>query len=319
GAGFIGSHLTERLLQVDHEVTVLDNLSTGHYENIAHLDGHPRLHFVVGTILNESLVDKLVERCDVVFHLAAAVGVELIIKKPLESLMTNIRGSEVVLEMVHRYRKKVLIASTSEIYGKNTNGPLREDTDRILGSPLKSRWSYSTSKAVDEILAYVYWKEKGVPTVIVRLFNTVGPRQSGAYGMVIPRFVSQALKGEPLVVHGSGKQSRCFLHVKDVVNALVKLIEHPRAVGDVFNLGSQEEVTIEALANLVIRLTKSPSRAVYVPYEEAYEEGFEDMPRRVPDTSKVRGLIGFQPTMNLEEIIQSVVDSMRQPFPAPAK
>ncbi|MBI3082940.1 MAG: NAD-dependent epimerase/dehydratase family protein [Candidatus Omnitrophica bacterium] len=305
GAGFIGSHLTERLLQVDHEVTVLDNLSTGHYENIAHLDGHPRLHFVVGTILNESLVDKLVERCDVVFHLAAAVGVELIIKKPLESLMTNIRGSEVVLEMVHRYRKKVLIASTSEIYGKNTNGPLREDTDRILGSPLKSRWSYSTSKAVDEILAYVYWKEKGVPTVIVRLFNTVGPRQSGAYGMVIPRFVSQALKGEPLVVHGSGKQSRCFLHVKDVVNALVKLIEHPRAVGDVFNLG--------------IRIAKSASRIEYLPYEDAYEEGFEDMPRRVPDTSKVRDLIGFQPTMNLEEIIQSVVDSMRQPFPAPAK
>jgi len=318
GAGFIGSHMAERLLQAGHEVTLLDNLSTGRYENIAHLDGHPRLRFVVGTILNETLVDKLVERCDVIFHLAAAVGVELIIQKPLESLMTNIRGSEVILEMAHRYRKKVLIASTSEIYGKNINGPLREDTDRVLGSPLKSRWSYSTSKAVDEILAYVYWKEKGVPTVIVRLFNTVGPRQSGAYGMVLPRFVSQALSGEPLLVHGSGKQSRCFLHVTDVVNALVKLIEHPRAVGDVFNLGSQEEVTIEALAALVIRLTKSSSRIVYVPYEEAYEEGFEDMPRRVPDTSKVRDLIGFQPTMNLEEIIQSVVDSMRHSLPAPA-
>lgn len=318
GAGFIGSHLAERLLQADHEVTLLDNLSTGRYENIAHLDGHPRLRFVVGTILNETLVDKLVERCDVIFHLAAAVGVELIIQKPLESLMTNIRGSEVVLEMAHRYRKKVLIASTSEIYGKNINGPLREDTDRVLGSPLKSRWSYSTSKAVDEILAYVYWKEKGVPTVIVRLFNTVGPRQSGAYGMVIPRFVSQALREEPLLVHGSGKQSRCFLHVKDVVNALVKLIEHPQAVGDVFNLGSQEEVTIEALANLVIRLTKSSSRLVYVPYEEAYEEGFEDMPRRVPDTSKVHALIGFRTTMNLEEIIQSVVESMRQTVSASA-
>ncbi|MBI4353877.1 MAG: GDP-mannose 4,6-dehydratase [Candidatus Omnitrophica bacterium] len=319
GAGFIGSHLAERLLQDQHEVTLLDNLSTGRYENIAHLDGHPRLRFVVGTILNESLVDKLVERCEVVFHLAAAVGVELIIQKPLDSLMTNIRGSEVVLEMAHRYRKKVLIASTSEIYGKNINGPLREDTDRVLGSPLKSRWSYSTSKAVDEILAYVYWKEKGVPTVIVRLFNTVGPRQSGAYGMVIPRFVSQALKGEPLMVHGSGKQSRCFLHVTDVVNALVKLIDHPKAVGDVFNLGSQEEVTIEALATLVIRLTNSSSRIVRVPYEEAYEEGFEDMPRRVPDTSKVRELIGFRPTMHLEEIIQSVVESMRQPLPTPAK
>ncbi len=322
GAGFIGSHLAEWLLQADHEVTLLDNLSTGRYENIAHLDGHPRLRFVVGTILNESLVDKLVERCDVVFHLAAAVGVELIIQKPLESLMTNIRGSEVVLEMAHRYRKKVLIASTSEIYGKNINGPLREDTDRVLGSPLKSRWSYSTSKAVDEILAYVYWKEKGVPTVIVRLFNTVGPRQSGAYGMVIPRFVGQALQGEPLMVHGSGKQSRCFLHVKDVVDAFVKLVEHPQAVGDVFNVGSQEEVTIEALANLVIRLTKSSSRLVYLPYEEAYEEGFEDMPRRVPDTSKVHALIGFTPTMNLEETIQSVVDSMRRTPPersSPAK
>jgi len=316
GAGFIGSHLAERVLQADHEVTLLDNLSTGRYENIAHLDGHPRLHFVVGTILNETLVDKLVERCDVVFHLAAAVGVELIIKKPLESMMTNIRGSEIVFEMAHRYRKKVLITSTSEIYGKNTNGPLREDTDRILGSPLKSRWSYSTSKAVDEILAYVYWKEKGVPTVIVRLFNTVGPRQSGAYGMVIPRFVSQALKGEPLMVHGNGKQSRCFLHVKDVVNALMKLIEHPRAVGDVFNLGSQEEVTIEALANLVIRLTKSSSRPVFLPYEEAYEEGFEDMPRRVPDITKIRQLIGFEPTMTLDGIIASVVDSFRSGSPS---
>lgn len=319
GAGFIGSHLAEQLLQSGHEITLLDNLSTGRYENIAHLDGHPRLRFVVGTILNESLVDKLVERCDVIFHLAAAVGVELIIQKPLESLMTNIRGSEVVLEMAHRYRKKVLIASTSEIYGKNINGPLREDTDRVLGSPLKSRWSYSTSKAVDEILAYVYWKEKGVPTVIVRLFNTVGPRQSGAYGMVIPRFVSQALKGEPLMVHGSGKQSRCFLHVKDVVHVFVKLAEHPQAVGDVFNVGSQEEVTIEALAKLVIRLTNSASRLVYLPYEEAYEEGFEDMPRRVPDTGKIHALIGFTPTMNLEEIIRSVVDSMRQTPPAHAR
>ena len=318
GAGFIGSHLAEWLLHEGHEVSLLDNLSTGRYDNIAHLDGHPRLRCVIGTILNESLVDKLVERCDVVFHLAAAVGVELIIQKPLESLMTNIRGSEIVLAMAHRYRKKVLIASTSEIYGKNMNGPLREDTDRVLGSPLKSRWSYSTSKAVDEILAYVYWKEKGVPTVIVRLFNTVGPRQSGAYGMVIPRFVSQALKGEPLMVHGSGKQSRCFLHVNDVVHALAKLAVHPQAVGDVFNVGSQEEVTIEALATLVIRLTKSPSRLVYVPYEEAYEEGFEDMPRRLPDTGKIRDLIGFKPTMNLEEIIQSVVESMRMTSVAPA-
>ena len=230
GAGFIGSHLAERLLARGDQVTVLDNLSTGRYENIAHLDGRADFQVVIGTILNETLVDKFVERCDVIFHLAAAVGVELIIKKPLESMMTNIRGSEVVLEMAHRYRKKVLIASTSEIYGKNVNGPLREDTDRILGSPLKSRWSYSTSKAVDEILAHVYWKEKGVPTIIVRLFNTVGPRQSGAYGMVIPRFVSQALAGTPLHVHGNGRQSRCFLHVSDVVGALVGLMEHPGAI-----------------------------------------------------------------------------------------
>jgi UDP-glucose 4-epimerase len=311
GAGFIGSHLTETLLASGHRVTVLDNLSTGRYENVAPWDGHPNFQLVVGTILNDSLVDKLVERADVVFHLAAAVGVELIIKKPLESMMTNIRGSEVVLEMAHRYRKKVLIASTSEIYGKNATGPLQEETDRILGSPLKSRWSYSTSKAVDEILAYVYWKEKGVPTVIVRLFNTVGPRQSGAYGMVIPRFVGQALKGEPLIVHGTGKQSRCFLHVKDAVEALIKLIEHPQAVGDVFNVGSQEEVTIEELARRVIAVTASASPIAYLPYEEAYEEGFEDMPRRVPDISKIQRLIGFRVTIPLDGIIRSVVDAMR--------
>ncbi len=322
GAGFIGSHLAEALLQRGDQVTVLDDLSTGRYENLAHLDGHPDLQVVVGTILNETLVDKLVERCDVVFHLAAAVGVELIIKKPLESMMTNIRGSEVVLEMAHRYRKKVLIASTSEVYGKNIHGPLREDTDRVLGSPLKTRWSYSTSKAVDEILAYVYWKEKGVPTVIVRLFNTVGPRQSGAYGMVIPRFVGRALSGAPLVVHGDGKQSRCFLHVRDVVEALAKLIGHAGAVGQVFNLGSQEEVTIEELAKRVIQITGSTSRIEYMPYEEAYEEGYEDMPRRVPDISKIRALIGFEPTMHLDQIIRSVVESLREqsvPSPTPAK
>ncbi|MBI2104129.1 MAG: GDP-mannose 4,6-dehydratase [Candidatus Omnitrophica bacterium] len=316
GAGFIGSHLGEALLARGDQVTVLDDLSTGRYENVAHLDGHPNLQVVIGTILNETLVDKLVERCDAVFHLAAAVGVELIIKKPLESMMTNIRGSEVVLEMAHRYRKKVLIASTSEVYGKNINGPLREDTDRVLGSPLKTRWSYSTSKAVDEILAYVYWKEKRVPTVIIRLFNTVGPRQSGAYGMVIPRFISQAMEGKPLQVHGNGKQTRCFLHVKDVVGALIQLMEHPGAVGQVFNLGSQEEVTVEELAKRVIRITRSASRIEYIPYEEAYEEGYEDMPRRVPDTAKLRALIGFAPTMNLEEIIHSVVESIGRTAPA---
>ena len=317
GVGFIGSHLGERFVELGHDVTLLDDLSTGRYENVAHLDGNPRMHLVIGTILNEHLVDKLVERADRVFHLAAAVGVELIIKRPLESMMTNIRGSEIVLEVCHRYRKKVLIASTSEIYGKNINGPLTEDTDRVLGSPLKSRWSYSTSKAVDEILAYVYWKEKGVPTVIVRLFNTVGPRQTGAYGMVIPRFVTQALKGGTLLVHGTGKQSRCFVHVKDVIGALIKLMEHPQAIGSVFNVGGQEEVTIEDLARQVIDVTKSASKITYVPYEEAYEEGFEDMPRRVPDIGKIRRLIGFQPTMNLREIIEDVVQHTRQQSVAP--
>ncbi len=311
GAGFIGSHLADDLLERGHHVTVLDNLSTGRYDNIAHLDGHERFQYVAGTILNEPLVDKLVERCDAIFHLAAAVGVELIIKKPLESMMTNIRGSEVVLEMAHRYRKKVLIASTSEIYGKNTTGPLREDADRVLGSPLKTRWSYSTSKAVDEILAYVYWKEKGLPTIIVRLFNTVGPRQSGAYGMVIPRFVSQALAGQPLVVHGTGRQSRCFLYVKDVVWALTHLMDHNSSVGQVFNVGSQEEVTIEELARRVIAITKSRSAVQFVPYEEAYEEGYEDMPKRVPDTTKLREATGFAPTLNLNQIIESVVEHQR--------
>ena len=315
GAGFIGSHLAEVLVSRGDEVTVLDNLSTGRLENLAALDGRPRFQFVHGTILNESLVDKLVERCDVVLHLAAAVGVELIIKRPLESMMTNIRGSEVVLEMAHRYRKKVLIASTSEIYGKNTTGPLREDTDRVLGSPLKTRWSYSTSKAVDEILAHVYWKEKGVPTIIVRLFNTVGPRQSGAYGMVIPRFISQALAGKPLQVHGNGQQTRCFLHVKDVVGALTRLVEHPGAVGEVFNLGSQEEVTIEELARRIIRITGSASSIEHIPYDAAYEEGYEDMPRRVPDITKIRRLIDFEPTMTLDEIIRSVVESRGKSTP----
>lgn len=308
GAGFIGSHLADSLIESGNEISVLDNLSTGRFENIAHLDGNKEFRFVEGTILNEVLIDKLVEKCDVVYHLAAAVGVDLIVKKPLESLVTNIKGSEVVLDMVYRYHKKVLITSTSEIYGKNVNGPLKEDDDRILGSPLKSRWSYSTAKAVDEMLAYIYWRQKKVPSVIVRLFNTVGPRQTGHYGMVIPRFVNQALNNEDITVYGSGKQSRCFLCVKDVVDALIKLMNNKDAVGNVFNVGSQEEITIEELAKKVISITKSKSKIIYIPYDKAYEEGFEDMQRRVPDTSKVRKIIGFKPTVNLESIIRSVVE-----------
>ena len=312
GAGFIGSHLSDKLVGEGHKVTVLDNLSTGKIDNVEHLEGNPDFHLVVGTILNEFLVDKLAERCDAIFHLAAAVGVELIVNHPLESLTTNIKGSEIVLEMAYRYHKKVLITSTSEIYGKNTQGPLKEDQDRILGSPLKSRWSYSTAKAVDEMLAYVYWKEKNVPTALVRLFNTVGPRQTGAYGMVVPRFVKQALENKDITVYGSGKQSRCFLHVKDVVNALPKLIENQKAYGQVFNIGSQEEITIEGLAQKVIGITGSRSKIIRIPYEKAYEEGFEDMERRVPDTTKIHDLIGFKPTADLKTIIEDVVRYIKE-------
>jgi len=307
GAGFIGSHLAEQLLSMGQGVTVLDNLSTGRLENIAHLKADPNFKLVIGSILDEKLLDKLVEQCQVVFHLAAAVGVELIVKKPLESLTTNIRGSELVLEMAHRYLRKVLITSTSEIYGKNVNGPLKETDDRILGSPLKTRWSYSTAKAVDEMLAYIYWKEKSVPAVIVRLFNTVGPRQTGAYGMVMPRFVAQALKNEPITVYGTGKQSRCFIHVGDVTAALIKLINDPKAVGEVFNIGSQDEITMDDLAKEIIKITKSSSKIEHIPYELAYEEGFEDMQRRVPDTTKIRNLIGFKPTYTLPEIIKDII------------
>jgi len=311
GAGFIGSYLSEELLKLNNEVIAMDNLSTGRYENVEHLLTNKNFEFVEGSILDVRLVDKLAEKVDIIFHLAAAVGVELIVKEPLESLTTNIKGSEIVLEMANRYHKKILITSTSEIYGKNVNGPLKEDDDRILGSPLKVRWSYSTAKAVDEMLAYVYWKEKKVPSIIVRLFNTVGPRQTGAYGMVMPRFISQALKNEPITVYGTGKQSRCFVHVKDVVKALTKLIEEPKAIGEVFNIGSQEEVTIEQLAREIIKITKSNSKIEYIPYEKAYEEGFEDMQRRVPDISKINKLIGFRPTFDLSEIIKDIVSYLK--------
>jgi len=312
GAGFIGSHLADELLNSKHQVIALDNLSTGRLQNVAHLENNSDFELVVGSVLNENLVDKLVEKSDVIFHLAAAVGVELIVKEPLESLTTNIKGSEMVLEMANRYHKKILITSTSEIYGKNVNGPLKENDDRILGSPLKVRWSYSTAKAVDEMLAYVYWKEKKVPSIIVRLFNTVGPRQTGSYGMVMPRFIAQALKNEPITVYGNGKQSRCFIHVKDVVKALINLIKEPKAVGEVFNIGSQEEITIEELANQIISLTKSKSKLNYIPYEKAYEEGFEDMQRRVPDISKINKFTGFKPTYDLAGIIKDIVANLKQ-------
>lgn len=312
GAGFIGSHLAEHLLARGDAVILLDNLSTGRYENVEHLLDRRDVEFVLGSILNADLVDDVVSRCDVVFHLAAAVGVELIVQRPLESLATNIRGSEIVFEKAHKYARAILVTSSSEIYGKNTSDRLHEDDDRILGSPLKSRWSYSEAKAIDEILAYTYWKEKGLPTVIVRLFNTVGPRQTGHYGMVIPRFVSQAVRGEPLTVYGDGSQTRCFCYVGDVVGALSALLATPEAYGQVLNIGGDEEVSIAELADRVIAISGSQSKVRYLPYAEAYEEeGFEDMLRRVPDTTRARNLVGFAPTVALDEIIRMVVEEQR--------
>ncbi|MEU4405103.1 NAD-dependent epimerase/dehydratase family protein [Streptosporangium sp. NPDC023963] len=304
GSGFIGSHLADALLARDDSVVVLDNLSTGRLEN---LRPHPNLRFVHGSVLDELMVDELVHRCDVVVHLAAAVGVKLIVEQPLRSLTTNIRGSEIVIEAAHRYRKKILITSTSEIYGKNSSGALREDADRILGSPAVVRWAYSTAKAVDEILANAYHKERGLPTIIVRLFNTVGPRQSPSYGMVIPSLVRQALSAVPLTVFGDGTQTRCFAHVADVVDALLKLLDEDAAVGETFNIGSGDEVSIMELAKLIIEFTGSTSGIDLIPYSEAYERGFEDMTRRVPDTAKLSALTGWVPRRSLDEILTEII------------
>ncbi len=308
GAGFIGSHLADHLLGRGDQVVLLDDLSTGRVTNIEHLNDRTGAEFVLGSILDTELVDEAVARVDAVFHLAAAVGVNLIVEKPLESLMTNIRGTEMVIEMAHKYDKRLLVMSTSEIYGKNTSDSLSEDDDRILGSPLKSRWSYSEAKAIDEILAYTYWREKGLETVIIRLFNTVGPRQTGSYGMVIPRFVGQALRNEPITVFGDGNQTRCFCHVGDVVEGLVALSEHPEAFGKVFNLGGGEEVSIRELAERVIELAGSQSSLEFIPYDAAYEAGFEDMERRVPNTTRARQLVGFESSTSLDDIVRSVID-----------
>lgn len=311
GAGFVGSHIADLLLARGDQVTVLDDLSTGRHDNVrAHL-GDPNFEFILGSILNEALVDDAVRRSDLVLHLAAAVGVELIVGRPLESLATNIRGSELVLEKCHKYGRKVLVTSTSEIYGKNDSDLLSEDDDRILGSPLKTRWSYSEAKAIEEVLAYSYWKEKGLPAVIVRLFNTVGPRQVGHYGMVVPRFVEQALKDQPITVFGDGTQRRCFCHVSDVVRAIVGLADSREAEGQVFNVGSQQEISITGLAERVIDHLGSSSPIVKVSYDEAYEEGFEDMPRRVPNTARVRDLLGWTPEYALDRIIDDVAADLR--------
>jgi len=315
GAGFIGSHLTERLLADGHEVTVLDLMTTGRAENLAAVADHPGLEIIRGSVCNSSTVDRCVSGVDAVYHLAAAVGLFTILDKTLLSLRTNIRGTENVVDAAYRYGTRLLLASTSEVYGKNTKVGLTEDDDRIIGSPLVSRWSYAEAKAVDETLTHIYAKELGLRAVIVRLFNTVGPRQSGRYGMVVPRFIGQALAGEPLTVHGSGQQIRCFCHVADVVPALIALLEDDTATAQVFNLGSSEQVTITDLAKRIISATGSSSEVTYVPYGEAYGEGYEDMLRRVPDCTRAHQQIGFTPRRTLDDIIASVIEDVSAPLP----
>lgn len=308
GAGFIGSHLSDAYLERGDEVFVIDDLSTGSIENIRHLKDHPRYHYTIDNVHNQPLTAELVDQCDVIFHLAAAVGVKLIVESPVRTIETNVHATEVVLALANKKKKKVLVASTSEVYGLSTEVPFREDGNLVMGATTKGRWSYACSKAIDEFLALAYWREKKLPTIVARLFNTVGPRQTGQYGMVIPTFVKQALAGRPITVYGSGKQTRCFCHVGDVVGALVKLMDNPKSVGEVFNVGSNQEISILHLATRVKELTQSDSEIVLVPYDEAYEEGFEDMPRRVPDISKVNKHIGFQPEKSLDAILRSVIE-----------
>jgi UDP-glucose 4-epimerase len=307
GAGFLGSHLSEALVSRGDEVYVLDNLSTGSIENIEHLKGDRRFHYAIDTIMNEPTTAELIDRVDVVFHLAAAVGVRLIVESPVNTIETNIYGTEMVLKLANKKKKKVIIASTSEVYGKSDAVPFREDSDLVMGPTQKGRWSYACSKAIDEFLALAYHKEKRLPVVVVRLFNTVGPRQTGRYGMVIPNFVKQALLGHPITVFGDGTQTRCFTYVSDVVGFLIALAENPNAVGEVFNIGNdREEIRILELAQKVKEKTRSTSEIVLVPYSRAYEEGFEDMPRRVPDLTKVRAL-GYEPKVHLDEILDRVI------------
>ena len=312
GAGFVGSHLAERLLQQGHEVRVLDNLSTGSIDNIAHLKSHRGFTYTIETITNEPVLAEMIDHSDVVFHLAAAVGVKLIVEQPVHTIETNVHGTEVVLKHANKKKKLVFILSTSEVYGKSTDVPFRETQDLVLGPTAKHRWAYACSKMIDEFLALAYWKERKLPVVIVRLFNTVGPRQTGQYGMVLPTFVRQALAGQPITVFGDGTQSRSFTYVGDVVEALIALAHEPRAVGEVFNIGNMGEVTIADLAARVKSMTGSCSPIQYIPYDEAYETGFEDMPRRVPDISKIRELVGYEPKVPLDDIIRSVIDHMRE-------
>jgi UDP-glucose 4-epimerase len=312
GAGFIGSHLATELLGRGQEVLVLDDLSTGRLENLRHIQSNSGLHLKEGSILDIEVLEPLVQECDEVYHLAAAVGVRLVMEKPVETIMTNVRGAENILEVCRKHSKKIFIASTSEIYGKNKNGPLSEDDDRILGSTKKHRWAYANTKTLDEFMAFAYHQAYGLPIVIARLFNTVGPRQTGRYGMVIPNFVRSALDNKPINVYGTGDQTRCFAHVSDVIQGLVGLMEHPEAVGDVFNVGNSEETSIADVARRVKAMTGSSSEIRYIPYEEAYGEGFEDMERRVPNLAKIKDLIGYEPQSKLDDILTSVIEYFRK-------
>ncbi|RJQ18387.1 MAG: NAD-dependent epimerase/dehydratase family protein [Nitrospiraceae bacterium] len=312
GAGFIGSHLAEALLEEGHEVYIIDDLSTGSIDNIDHLKERKGFHYVVDTIMNSPLLAELVDKCDIVYHLAAAVGVMLIVESPVRTIETNVKGTEEVLKHANKKKKKVIIASTSEVYGKSSQKLFREDGDLVMGSTTKGRWSYACSKALDEFLGLAYWKEKGLPVVVLRFFNIVGPRQTGRYGMVIPRFVKQALHNKPITVFGDGKQSRCFAHVKDAVDALIKIGVTEDAVGQVINLGNDSEVSIEELAIKVMKLANSKSEIQYISYDDAYEEGFEDMLRRVPDLSKINKLIGYKSKYDLDDIIKDVIKYYRE-------
>jgi UDP-glucose 4-epimerase len=312
GAGFIGSHLAEALLDQGHLVTVLDDLSTGAIENIEHLKSRPGFKYVIDTVTNEPVLAELIDSADVVFHLAAAVGVKLIVEAPVHTIETNVHGTEVVLKHANKKKKLVVIASTSEVYGKSTAVPFHEDADLVMGPTPKHRWAYACSKAIDEFLALAYWKERKLPVIIVRFFNTVGPRQTGRYGMVIPNFVRQGLAGQPITVHGDGTQTRSFCYVGDVVDALLRLVAEPRAIGEVFNVGNNHEISIRDLAEKVRDLTGGRSEIVTIPYDQAYEAGFEDMPRRVPDLTKIAHLVGYAPRVELDEILARVVDHFQK-------
>jgi UDP-glucose 4-epimerase len=312
GAGFIGSHLCESLVHNGHQVVAIDNLTTGRLENITHLLPMPGFQFVRETITNSQVLDRLTSEADIIIHLAAVVGVKLIVEDPVNTIATNIMGTESVLTTANRYGCKVMLASTSEVYGKGFKVPFNEEDDCVMGPTSHSRWAYATSKAIDEFLGLAYYHQFGLPVVVMRFFNTVGPRQTGRYGMVVPRFVRQALANEPITIYGDGEQSRCFADVADIVGAMVKLSTHPAAVGQVFNVGSTEEVTIRQLAERVIQATGSQSKIIYVPYEEAYAPGFEDMRRRVPDLTKVHQLIGYEPHFTLEDTLKRVIDFERQ-------